>query len=64
MAWIAVDRNQSEWIFKKQKPFRCDLPGEWHNDFDDGLIVELGTAKNLTGSPMKWEDEPREIEYE
>jgi len=57
MSWIAVDRNGREYIheFKPLKFSTC-------YEYGGALVcVPKGTAEKLTGSPMSWADEPREV---
>lgn len=65
MAWVAVDRDGSEWIYGGGRPYRG-----YETFFfvaNIGSIgrasVELpkGTIKKLIGRKLKWEDEPVEL---
>jgi len=59
MSWIAVDRDGSEYVY--------EIPPMLHRGVDmwevagDCVEVPKGTAEKLTGSPMGWDDEPREL---
>lgn len=60
MAWIAVNRNGNEVIFE-YKPKRGKY--YWQNP-DDEVDVPKGIAEKLTGKPMSWNDEPKELKNE
>lgn len=68
MAWVAVDRDGSEWIYGGGRPYRG-----YETFFfvaNIGSIgrasVELpkGTIEKLIGRKLKWEDEPVELKEE
>ena len=68
MAWVAVDKDGSEFIFH-DKPVRIDICG--FNVFDTrpgskGYYVELpkGTIKKLIGRDLTWEDDAVELKNE
>ncbi len=66
MAWLVVERDKSEWIFKK-KPFRNgnDDYSYWGNidSCYNRNYMELpkGSIKKLIGKELTWNDEPVEI---
>ena len=66
MAWIAVDKNDDEYIFEK-KPLRS-YTGYWnvvYLDYEDrdSCCLELprGSIKKLIGRELTFEDEPVEL---
>ena len=65
MAWIAVDEDGTEYIFEdepKIEHYKIANTTMWvTNSNDCYLYVPDGTAEKLTGKPMSWEDEPREL---
>lgn len=56
MAWLAVDKNEEEYVYR-YKPRRYGVR------FDDETFVELpkGSIEKLIGKPLTWADEPVEI---
>ncbi len=58
MAWVAVDENGDEVIYK-HKPYR--VSNYWY--MCDDYFVELpkGSIEQLTGRKLFWYDEPLEI---
>ena len=59
MAWVAVDKEKSEFIYKT-KPFKnedCEL---WWSDM---CFIKLpkGSIKKLIGRDLTWNDEPVEL---
>lgn len=66
MAWVAVDKKGSEFIYE-EKPDRG--PEEWHTPYCDWIdgpydYVELpyGSIKKLIGHELSWNDEPVKLE--
>lgn len=64
MAYVAVDKDGSEWIFVK-KPYKCMdwnmwIPGYKENNFN----LPKGSIEKLIGRPLTWEDEPVELKEE
>lgn len=57
MAWLAVDADGSEYVYRNC-PNR--LTDTWMEDED---LVELpkGAIKRLTGKDLTWNDEPIEV---
>lgn len=53
MAWVAVDMDNTEWIFNK-KPFRSD-DGYWYSD-SHFIYIPEGSIKKLIGRDLSWED--------
>lgn len=65
MAWLAVDKDGSEYIYSNE-PIRDSVV--WCKDIDKhgediGDMVELpnGSIYNLIGHNLTWEDKPVEI---
>lgn len=65
MAWVATDKNGSEFIFNNQ-PLRRESMGEWWPDVEnmdeDIVLLPNGTIEKLIGRQLTWEDEPVELE--
>lgn len=64
MAWLAVDKNGSEWIFD-DKPVRVnesyfDFPRYWYVCSNKALLPK-GTIKRLIGRELYFYDEPVEL---
>jgi len=60
MAFIAVDKNKEEFIYSEPPIGR--IGDEWEEAWCSHTIeVPRGTAEKLTGKPMSWDDEPREL---
>lgn len=63
MAWFAVDKNKSEWLFAS-KPFRwIDYDG-WGTKDEPYYELPKGAIKRLIGRELTWKDEPVELEEE
>lgn len=71
MAWLAVDKDGTEYIFADKKPIRGE--DEWLPKFmDDGLYdtfcgyinLPKGSIKKLIGRELSWNDEPVELKEE
>lgn len=62
MAFVAVDKNGSEFIYGN-KPERWDHLLCWglNNDTDVWIELPKGTIKKLIGFDLKWEDDPIEL---
>lgn len=68
MAWLACDRDGSEYIYE-ERPDRADTRWSiWCRPFTGEIMnhVELpkGSIKKLIGRELKWEDEPVELKEE
>lgn len=64
MAWVAVDKDGTEFMCCS-RPFRRYLLGEWWPDADsDRIVIPLprGTVEKLIGKQLTWEDDPVELE--
>lgn len=69
MAWLAVDKNGSEYLYTKKperiihynvfKPNEVDFE-IWGSD-GDNIELPKGSIKKLIGRELTWEDEPVEI---
>lgn len=66
MAWIAVNQSGTEYVFA-YRPVRVDpkhlveLEMQYWEYGGNEVEVPKGTAEKLTGKPMDWSDEPREL---
>ncbi len=59
IAWIAVDRKSKKFIFDGGPERVHSL---WVTEGECWFVeVPKGTAEKLTGKPMTWADEPREL---
>lgn len=58
MAWLAVDKDGSEWI-TTDKPYRFD--DVWYEDYEQ-VKLSKGSIQKLIGRSLTWEDEPVELE--
>lgn len=60
MAWVAVDKDGTEWVFDS-KPVRLAI--QWEIDGWDSVAIELppGSIERLIGRKLLWEDEPVEL---
>lgn len=59
MAWVAVDKDNSEYIYK-EKPIRRYTGEYWYNDY--GYVqIPYGSIERLIGRTLTWDDEPVEI---
>ena len=60
MAWVAVDKDGTEWSFS-EKPFR-DKEDIWMvSDKADIKILVKGSIKKLIGHELTWKDDPVEL---
>lgn len=58
MAWLAVDKDTTEWVFE-DKPVRTEA-GCWWSCF--GLVrIPNGNIKKLIGRDLTWDDESVEL---
>ena len=64
MAWLAVSRDGSEWVFMFE-PERVDGIDNWYDVgscCEDGVELPKGSIEKLTGKTLTWDDEPVEIQ--
>lgn len=59
MAFVAVDFNNSEWVFSGE-PVRSEE--EWIYPEGVGVILPTGSIAKLIGRELTWECEPVELE--
>lgn len=60
MAWVAVDKDGSEWVHRGV-PVRCEYD-EWIDHFwEEHVELPQGSIKKLIGRDLTWEDEPVEL---
>ena len=58
MAWVAVDKDSTEYIYEEE-PFRTEI-GCWWSYF--GVVrIPNGSIKKLIGRDLSWSDEPVEL---
>lgn len=67
MAWLAVNKDGTEWIMP-EKPFR-GWGGYWEyleEVYNVPIEIELpkGTVYKLLGKELTWDDEPVELQTE
>lgn len=61
MAWVAVDKEGTEYIYE-DKPSRISACC-WYSVF--GLVrIPKGSIKKLIGKELSWDDEPVELKEE
>lgn len=62
MAWVAVNKDSTEYIFQN-KPERGEA--NWqdlvYDTFYTDILLPYGSIKRLIGRDLTWEDEPIEI---
>lgn len=64
MAWVAVDKDGIENIYKS-KPYRAyDHWWDDHDGFDTEVSLPKGSIKKLIGRDLTWEDNPVELKEE
>lgn len=66
MAFVAVDKDGTEWVFGKKKPIRNSYPEYWLagrlNGVNDYCIqLPHGSIAKLIGRELTWEDESVEL---
>lgn len=62
MAWVAVDKDGSEWMYDK-KPYRARDEDVWVVDENvSSRPILRGLIEELIGYKLTWEDEP--VEYQ
>lgn len=62
MAWVAVDKDGSEFIFEENPIRKLDY-FDVRYQFDDPVIqLPKGSIKKLIGIELTWNDEPVELE--
>lgn len=57
MAWLAVDKDEKEFIHEFEQIRGFDF---WFN-FDCNIELPKGSIKKLIGKELTWDDEPFEI---
>jgi len=63
MSYLAVDKDNEEWIYDN-KPLRDNeyLRFQPQNEFDDNFIhLKKGSIEKLIGKKITWQDEPVEL---
>ncbi len=67
MAFLATDKDGSEWIFNNN-PYRDLMRGIWRrtvrNDNSSYIQLPAGSIRKLIGRELTWEDEPVELKGE
>jgi len=61
IVYLGVDENEDEvMFFRKAKrsisTFCGKTCGYWNIDFNQGLLLEKGTIKEILGYPINWDD--------
>lgn len=62
MAWLAVDKNGWEFIYR-DKPCR-QFNTYWYAGEDHFVELPEGSIKKLIGKELSWGDEPVELKVE
>ncbi|MBD5241443.1 MAG: fructan hydrolase [Barnesiella sp.] len=61
MAYLACDKDGTEWIFD-WPPTRCKYAGWWAENYDTSKVqLPPGSIAKLIGRELTWEDEPYEL---
>lgn len=60
MAWLAVDKNETEWIYKRI-PTRSVKTDECWYSTEQNIKIPSGSIEKLTGKQLTWKDEPIEL---
>lgn len=60
MAWVAVDKNGSEYVYQF-KPFRGNSEIWVASEDDQYVSLPEGSIKKLIGFKITWESEPVEL---
>ena len=58
MAWVAVDKDGSEWVYEDNPDRKGDY---WFTPCDAYVQLPQGTIKKLIGRELTWNDEPVEL---
>ena len=66
MAYLAVDKDGSEWVWNC-RPLRNKYRGRWeslYSEYGEYRCVKLpnGSIEKLIGKSMTWADEPYQME--
>jgi len=63
MAWVAVEKDNSEWIFRDKPVRETEI---WMNKTCAvGMVqIPIGTIEKIIGKQITWDDEAHEIEEE
>ena len=59
MAYVATDKDGSEWVFK-YKPDRDERSPIWFNEYDY-VKLPKGSIAKLICRELTWDDEPVEL---
>lgn len=62
MAWLAVDKDGDEYIYR-DKPGR-QINNYWYAGEDHFVELPKGSIKKLIGKELSWDDEPVELRKE
>ena len=60
MAWVAVDRDESEYIYV-EKPIRMTTIYVFGIEKGNFVKVPKGSVKKLIGYDLSWNDDPVEL---
>jgi hypothetical protein len=61
MAWVAVDKDGSEWVHRCL-PVRCEDDVWIKTYWEEHIELPKGSIKKLIGRELTWSDEPVELE--
>ena len=61
MAWVAADKDGSEYVYQ-DKPIRKNELFDRQEDESELVLLPKGSIKKLIGRELTWEDEPVELE--
>lgn len=61
MAWLAVDKDGSEYVYQ-DKPIRKDKLFDRQEDESELVQLPEGSIKKLIGKELTFDDEPIELE--
>lgn len=60
MAWVAVDKDGSEWVHRGL-PVRCEEEVYIDTYWEDHVELPQGSIKKLIGRDLTWDDDPVEL---
>lgn len=63
MAWVAVDKDGREYIYKFRPKRSIDMFTSLYT-YSTCLYLPKGSIKKLIGKDLTWEDEPVELKEE
>ena len=60
MAWVAVDKDGSEWVYNDE-PIKDRDSNVYLEPFWGSVELPSGSIEKLIGRKLTWEDEPVEL---